>query len=285
MLSFVKNPRAFWALWTTLLFLLLVWGVFWTNELYDLGWRSYGNRPRLQEGLIGILTFPFLHSDFDHLWNNTATFFVLNVLLFYFYHQIAGRIWVLLYLLSGGFLWVFAEGGNHIGASGLIYGLAAFLFVSGLIRRHRILLRVSLAVVFLYGGMVWWLLPIEEHISWEGHLSGAGAGLLLAILFQNKGPKPETFESDVETPDEEMPEWWMRMEAEKSNRVDHPTPDALSPDPLRPLWHETPTQSGGIRYRVIREQQPPRKSRPSDKADDPKETSETPLDSKDPESE
>ena len=203
-----KNPRVYWALWTTLLFLTCVWGAFWTNELYDLGWRAFGNRPRSVDGLIGILTFPFLHADFDHLWNNTATFFVLNLLLFYFYRGIAGRVWLLLYALSGVFLWGFADGGNHIGASGLIYGLAAFLFLSGLIRRNRLLLRVSLVVVFLYGGMVWWMLPIEEHISWEGHLSGAAAGVLLAVVFRNKGPKAESFESDRELPDEELPDWW-----------------------------------------------------------------------------
>ena len=258
-LSILKNPRVYWALWTTLMFLTLAWGVFWTNELYDLGWRSFGNRPRSADGLIGILTFPFLHSDIEHLWNNTATFFVLNLLLFYFYQEIAGRVWLLLYVLSGIFLWTFAKGGNHIGASGLIYGLAAFLFVSGLIRRHRLLLRVSLVVVFLYGGMVWWMLPIEKHISWEGHLSGAGAGLLLAILFRNRGPEPESFESDNDTPDEELPDWWVKMnpeeggnkeEGDEGDRNDGPgdgptVKPGVSHDPFGPLWTTTTTLRGG----------------------------------------
>ena len=259
-LSILKNPRVYWALWTTLLFLTLAWGVFWTNELYDLGWRSFGNRPRSTDGLIGILTFPFLHSDLEHLWNNTATFFVLNLLLFYFYQEIAGRVWLLLYLLSGIFLWTFAQGGNHIGASGLIYGLAAFLFVSGLIRRHRLLLRVSLVVVFLYGGMVWWMLPIEKHISWEGHLSGAGAGLLLALLFRNRGPEPESFESDNETPDEDLPDWW-RPEMERNEDQGERNEDlgsrgedqgergeakpGVSHDPFGPLWTTTTTLRDG----------------------------------------
>ena len=212
--STIRSARVYWSLWTTLLFLILIWGVYWTNDVYALGLRRFGNHPRDLDWWQGIFTYPFLHSDFDHLWNNTATFFTLNILLFYFYQEISGRIWLLLYVLSGAFLWLFAAGGNHIGASGLIYGLAAFLFVSGLIRRNRLLLRVSLVVVFLYGGMVWWMLPIDSHISWEGHLSGAFAGLLLAILFRNKGPNPEQFESDHDLPDDELPEWWTAMHRE-----------------------------------------------------------------------
>ena len=86
-------------------------------------------------------------------------------------------------------LWGLAVDGNHIGASGLIYGLAAFLFTSGVIRNNRLLLRVSLAVAFLYGGIVWWMLPIDDHVSWEGHLSGAVVGTLLAVAFKRQGPK------------------------------------------------------------------------------------------------
>ena len=97
------------------------------------------------------------------------SFFTLNGFLFYFYRSIALRVWVWLFLLSGTMLWCLAVDGNHIGASGLIYGLAAFLFTSGVIRNNRLLLRVSLAVAFLYGGIVWWMLPIDDHVSWEGH--------------------------------------------------------------------------------------------------------------------
>lgn len=187
----------------------MIWGVFWINELFELNLRKWGNHPRVWSDWTGIFTFPFLHSDLEHLWNNTATFFTLNGFLFYFYRSIALRVWVGLFLLSGIGLWLFAEiGKNHIGASGLIYALAAFLFVSGFIRNSQLLLRVSLVVAFLYGGMVWWMLPIDAQISWEGHLSGAISGVLFAFAIRKKGPLPDVKLFAEDDPEMPLPTWW-----------------------------------------------------------------------------
>ena len=210
--------RLFYALWTTALFLLLIWGVYAINETYALNWRRWGNHPREWEHWTGVFTYPFLHGDLEHLWNNTATFFTLNGLLFYFYRSIAARTWILLYLLSGVGLWIFAKGGNHIGASGINYALAAFLFTSGVVRKSQLLLRVTLLVAFLYGGMVWWMLPIDEHISWEGHIAGAVSGLLMAVLFRKKGPLPD-LELQAPAPDERLPEWWAAAHPEHPDVV------------------------------------------------------------------
>ena len=210
--------RLFYALWTTALFLLLIWGVYAINETYALNWRRWGNHPREWEHWTGVFTYPFLHGDLEHLWNNTATFFTLNGLLFYFYRSIAARTWILLYLLSGVGLWIFAKGGNHIGASGINYALAAFLFASGVVRKSQLLLRVALLVAFLYGGMVWWMLPIDEHISWEGHIAGAMSGLLMAVVFRKKGPLPD-LELQPPAPDERLPEWWAAAHPEHPDVV------------------------------------------------------------------
>ncbi len=201
-----KN-RLFYALWTTGLFLLLIWGVYGINEVYGMNWRRLGNHPREWNHVGGVFTYPFLHGDLDHIWNNTITFFTLNSLLFYFYRSIALRTWAALFLSSGFGLWIFAKGGNHIGASGINYGLAAFLFASGIFRKSQLLLRVTLVVAFLYGGMVWWMLPIDEHISWEGHIAGAATGVLLAWWARNKGPLSDLKLPEPE-PDERLPEWW-----------------------------------------------------------------------------
>lgn len=206
--------RLTYALWFTMLFLLSIWGVFILNEVLELGWRKHGVHPRKWHGLTGILTYPFLHGDWGHLWNNTMSFFTLNGFLFYFYRTIALRVWMWLYFASGMLLWILAVDGNHIGASGLIYGLAAFLFASGVIRGNRLLLRVSLAVAFLYGGIVWWMLPIDDHVSWEGHLSGAVVGTLLAILYRRQGPKNPTYMFEREDPNGPLPEWWMAAHPE-----------------------------------------------------------------------
>lgn len=210
--------RLFYALWTTALFLLLIWGVYAINEAYALNWRRWGNHPREWEHWTGVFTYPFLHGDLEHLWNNTATFFTLNGLLFYFYRSIAARTWILLYLLSGVGLWVFAKGGNHIGASGINYALAAFLFASGVVRKSQLLLRVTLLVAFLYGGMVWWMLPIDEHISWEGHIAGTVSGLLMAVVFRKKGPLPD-LELQPPAPDERLPDWWAAAHPEHPDVV------------------------------------------------------------------
>ena len=231
--AILDRNRLFYALWTTLLFLTLIWGVFWINELFELNWRKRGNHPRVWSDWTGIFTFPFLHGDLEHLWNNTATFFTLNGFLFYFYRSVALRAWLALFAMSGLGLWIFAESGkNHIGASGLIYALAAFLFVSGIIRKSQLLLRVSLVVAFLYGGMVWWMLPLDAQISWEGHLAGAVSGVLLAFVMRKTGPLPDIAlftEEDVEAP---LPAWWADAHphhpdviAQRSNINDQTTDD------------------------------------------------------------
>lgn len=210
----LDQNRLFYALWSTMLFVILIWGTYWINEVYALNLRRFGNHPGQWDDWSGIFSFPFLHGDLEHLWNNTATFFTLNGMLFYFYRSIALRIWMLLFLSSGIGLWIFAAGGNHIGASGLIYALASFLFVSGVIRDSKLLLRVSLVVAFLYGGMVWWMLPVDGHISWEGHLSGAISGLVAALLFRNAGPLADLPVFNPHEKDEPLPDWWVTAHPE-----------------------------------------------------------------------
>lgn len=208
--SVPDKHRLFYALWSTGVFIIAIWGVYGLNEILNLQWRQWGNHPREWSHWWGLFTYPFLHGDLEHLWNNTATFFTLNSLLFYFYRSIALKTWLWLFFLSGLGLWVFATGGNHIGASGLIYGLAAFLFASGVFRDSKLLLRVSLLVAFLYGGMVWWMLPIDEHISWQGHVAGAVSGVVLAWALRKKGPLPDLNIFSGDSDDDPLPDWWIR---------------------------------------------------------------------------
>ena len=209
--SITDRQRLHFALLFTGAFLLCIWGVHLIDYVFDLGLKAHGCRPREIRGLKGILTYPFLHSGIEHLWNNTASFFTLNALLFYFYRSIAMRVWLIMFIVSGILLWIIGGTGNHIGASGIVYGLASFLFWSGVIRSNLLLMRISLVVVFLYGGMIWWMLPIKEGISWEGHLSGALVGLILAIFYRNSGPKRPIYKYEIsEAAHEDLPEWWMR---------------------------------------------------------------------------
>ena len=210
--SITDRQRLHFALLFTAAFLISIWGVHLIDTVFELNLNYYGNRPRELRGLIGILTYPFLHSGLEHLWNNTISFLVLNSLLFYFYRSLAVRVWLLMFIFSGAILWIIGGiNSNHIGASGIVYGLASFLFFSGVFRKNPLLMRISLVVVFVYGGMVWWMLPIKTGISWQGHLSGAFTGLVLAYLYRNSGPKNPIYKFEIsEAAHEDLPEWWMK---------------------------------------------------------------------------
>lgn len=172
----------------------------------DLSFVEFGIYPRTMEGLKGIITGPFIHSGPAHLINNSVAFMVLSTALFFFYRNLAYRVFFLTYLLSGIFLWVGGREAWHIGASGVIYGLAFFLFFSGILRHDTRLLTIALVVTFLYGSMFWGLLPIDPSISWDGHLSGAIAGVLLSLWFKEQGPPRQKFdweEDDDDNDDDE----------------------------------------------------------------------------------
>jgi membrane associated rhomboid family serine protease len=165
-----------------LVFIGVIWAVFlltWVFPSLD----SLGVTPRTLVGLVGIAAMPFLHGNLHHLLSNTVPLFILLALL-------AGskaRSWEIVVdvsLLGGLLLWLFGRPATHIGASGLIFGLIAFLIVSGLLERRPVPLLVSLVVGFFYGGtLLWNVLPrLGSQISWDGHLWGAVAGGIVAYV-------------------------------------------------------------------------------------------------------
>lgn len=170
------------------LVVLLLWCVFLLDK--GLGWDLYrwGILPRSFAGLVGVITSPFIHGDLEHLFNNSVPLFLLGWALMYFYPRNAGPVVLVAWLVSGVWVWISARGNYHIGASGVVYGLAAFLFFSGVLRKQRTLLALSLLVVFLYGSMVWGIFPIVPRMSWESHLWGGSAGALMAYLYRKVPP-------------------------------------------------------------------------------------------------
>jgi membrane associated rhomboid family serine protease len=165
-------------------FVGVIWAVFIVNWLvFPIDFNSFGLRPRTLFGAVGIVTMPFLHADWGHLLSNTIPLLVLLALLV----GSKARSWetvIEIVLLGGALLWIFGRPATHVGASGLIFGLVAFLIVSGLLERRIIPLIVSLIVGFFYGGTLFWgVLPVgNSGVSWEGHLCGAVAGALIAWL-------------------------------------------------------------------------------------------------------
>lgn len=180
-----------------------MWLVKVAEVIFETDFYFLGIFPRKLSSLTGILTSPFIHSGFRHLFNNSLPLFILGTALFYLYSQVSFRVILWIMLLTGLTVWLTGRPAWHIGASGIVYGLASFLFVSGVIRRHIPLMGLSLLVVFVYGEMVWGIFPgFRIDISWESHMLGAAAGLLLAIWYRNEGPqKPVPFYENEEESD------------------------------------------------------------------------------------
>lgn len=201
-LNSIQQRLFFHSLFFPSLFLLLIWMVKIVEYTLHLNFVEYGLFPLEWKGLRGILLSPLIHGSFKHLFNNSVPILVLGIALFYFYRELAYRIFFLIYLMSGLWLWFFGRQAYHIGASGLVYGLASFLFFSGIFRRYYRLMAISLLVVFLYGSLIWGVFPILEHISWEAHLMGGIAGLILAVFYKNQGPQRPKYSWEIEEVEE-----------------------------------------------------------------------------------
>lgn len=169
-------------------FIILLWLIRLFEFEFNLDFSTWGVLPHEIKGLRGILFSPLIHSNFEHLFANTFPLFILTFSLFFFYRKSAYAIFILIYLFSGLFVWFGGREAFHIGASGIIYGLAAFLFLSGIISFNISLLTISLIVSFLYGGMLWGIFPVKPEISWESHLWGGISGLVLAVLYRKSAP-------------------------------------------------------------------------------------------------
>ncbi|MDH5602782.1 MAG: rhomboid family intramembrane serine protease [Cyclobacteriaceae bacterium] len=167
-------------------FVFLMWLVFAMDFIYAFSFKQYGIIPRTTHGLIGILTSPLLHGKVSHIVSNTVPLLFLGAVLFFFYHRIAARVFFGCYFMTNILVWLFARYSNHIGASGLIYGLAFFLIFSGLFRRDLLSFFISLVVIFLYGYFIYGLFPSGPEISWEAHLSGAVVGTALSYFYRKK---------------------------------------------------------------------------------------------------
>ncbi len=200
-----EKRKFLFSLYYTLGFLLLLWIIKIVEVAFGISFIRYGLLPHHLSGLIGIITYPLIHANFSHLISNSIPLLFLGLGLLYFYPESAFKVFAIIYFLSGILIWLFARTAYTIGASGLVYGLVTFFFFSGIIRRDNRSIALALVVTFLYGGLVWGVLPIDKTISWEGHLFGSLTGILCAFLFRKHDPPAKRYDWEDE-PDDDKPE-------------------------------------------------------------------------------
>ena len=182
-------------------FLVLIWVIKISEAALEMNFSHLGLFPLKAGGLQGILFAPLIHADFKHLFDNSVPLYFLSISIFYFYRPVAYRVFFLTWFIAGLIVWLTARPAYHIGASGLVYGFASFVFFSGIIRNNIHLLAISLIVVFLYGSLIWGIFPYDLRISWESHLVGGMTGLAMALFYRRYGP-PSTKKEWPEEEDE-----------------------------------------------------------------------------------
>lgn len=185
--------RLFLSMVLPIIFILVLWLIRFVEYEFGISFHTLGLMPLSIKGVPGIFLSPLIHADARHLLNNSLPLLILGSTLFYFYSDVAIRVILVSWIGTGLLVWLFGREAWHIGASGLVYSLAAFLFVSGIIRSYLRLLALSILVAYLYGSMVWGMFPfVDIHISWEAHMMGAFCGMVLAFWYRREGPqKPE----------------------------------------------------------------------------------------------
>lgn len=169
----------------------------WSTEIFEYFSQTrltrWGIYPREWDGFLGIFRSPFLHSDWGHLLSNSAPMLVLTVIMMNFYRRVAIPAFFVIMTFTGFVVWLFARESYHVGASGVVYGLIAFVFWSGIFRRNSKSIILALLIAMVYGSFFQGIIPQpeEEHVSWESHLYGALVGIFTAFLFKNTIEKDE----------------------------------------------------------------------------------------------
>ena len=216
----MQNPKEFFReLFIPLTFPVLLWVIYLVTHLLDISTYKLGILPRNFSGLVGIFTSPLIHGGFSHLISNTAPLIVMGLGIFYFYPKVAYKVFTIIYLGTGVLVWIFAREVYHIGASGIIYGFVSFLFFSGIFRKDNGSIALALVVIFLYGGLIWGVLPVEKGVSWESHLFGAIAGIIAAFIFRKVDP-PKRYDWENEESDTPVNKLEVSYDADKNKFLD-----------------------------------------------------------------
>ena len=204
-------------LWSSIFILLFVIS-FYGSRYLNVSLSNLGVEPRTWKGLLHMPSMLFVHATPEHLWNNVLAFFILTTIIFFFYYEIAIPVFLIMWVFSPIILFVIGRDSVHVGASVLIYAEFAFLFFSGIFRRNLNTKRISMAVGFIYGYTVWYMFPIEQQVSWEGHISGFLCGIILAWYFRKQGPPEPVYRHEVEPELSDEDPFWLETVPEKEQK-------------------------------------------------------------------
>ncbi|MBL7811703.1 MAG: rhomboid family intramembrane serine protease [Bacteroidetes bacterium] len=192
-----------------LIYCLAVLLSYWLAPALHLRPDNMGLMPRNWLHLSGIATSAFAHGNAEHLLSNVLSLLFSSWLLHTFYSRLAFPVILVSWLGSGILMFLFARTGVfHIGASAAIYSVVFFLLTGGLLGGHTSLRTVAIITILHYGSLVWGFLPLDNGVSWDGHLSGAAIGILLGIFFRKQyrkayaTPKPDWYREEDNEEDE-----------------------------------------------------------------------------------
>ena len=214
-----QNKRLSQSILYSILGISLLWCIKSAEILFGWNLSFMGLVPLSAQGLLGILTAPLVHGSLEHIFNNTFAILILASFLYYGYPKSWWKVTVLVWVLSGIGVWLFARQATHIGASGITHGLFFFLFVASIFRRDKSSVAIMMIAFLLYGGMTMTIFPREEGISFEYHFFGALAGVIAALIWRDSDPKPavKRYEWENEQSEDEfdMAEEWQEYEPEE----------------------------------------------------------------------
>ena len=212
----IEQKQDFSKLLIPLVFPVMLWVIHIAALVLNLDLSRMGVLPRNLPGILGIITSPLIHADYSHLISNTIPLIILGWIIFYFYKRISYTLFIFIYLATGLLVWIFARQVYHIGASGVVYGLVSFLFFSGIFRRDNKSIALALIITFLYGGLVWGIIPGWKGISWESHLFGAITGLIAAYIFRKIDPPAKQYDWEDEPDDFDVNKLEVSYDPEKN---------------------------------------------------------------------
>ena len=160
----------------------LIWAVEIVNIFFGHGLTSWGILPRSVGGLVGIPLAPLLHGGIWHTLSNTLPLLFLGALTLAGGRKMFWETTINITLLSGLLVWIFARDAYHVGASGLVFGYFGTILARTVIQRSLTSVAIGIITVMFYGGLIWGILPMRSHVSFESHLFGLIAGIFIVWL-------------------------------------------------------------------------------------------------------